>query len=401
MSGLKQFVGNTARIAAAALCGFGIWQSLQYARADHYFKQDTEESIRTAIRLVPDGWPYYMRLAQFDSAHAQELLKTSIQLNPYNAQADVELGLQLESRGDFARAEKQLNQAYSVDHTYMPRWTLANYYLRRDNLPMFWEWARSAAAMPADDIGALFQLCWKASSDPDTITRNISNTNPQFLRQYIAFLLNKNQAVAATNLSSQLISVGDPVSDLPSLFTVINRLVAEDQPVPAQSLWRTLKERQWVMADSSLPNNAGFSRAPVPVSFDWSLPEYTGLHSWPGPSGLQVELTGNEPENAVIADQYVVLNSGNYSLNFKYHTNDIPPGTGIRWQILEPVSLKPIAESSDLSSAQIKQEGVQFSVASDDALLLLRLSYHRTLGTVRISGNVNVDSLEIQVRSSQ
>jgi hypothetical protein len=401
MSGLKESIGDTIRIGAVAVCCLGIWQSLQYARADHYFDQDTEETIRTAIRLVPDGWPYYMRLAQFDSAHAEELLQTSIQLNPYNAQADVELGLQLESRGDFARAEKQLNEAYRVDHTYMPRWTLANYYLRRDNLPRFWEWARSAAAMPADDIGALFQLCWKASPDPDTITRSISNTNPQFLRQYIAFLLNKSQPVAAANLGSQLIGAGDPVSDLPTLVTVINRLVAEDQPVPAQSLWRTLKERQWVMADSSVPNNAGFSRAPVPVSFDWSLPEYTGLHSWPGPSGLQVELTGNEPENAVIAEQYVVLNTGNYSLNFKYHTNDIPPGTGIRWQILEPVSLKPIAESNDLSSAELKQSEVKFSVASNNALLLLRLSYHRTLGTVRISGNVNVDSLEIQVRSSQ
>jgi len=65
------------------------------------------------------------------------LLTTSLRLNRYDAQADIGLGLQFEADGDFGRAEKKLLEAYEVDHTYLPRWSLANYYFRRDNIPAF------------------------------------------------------------------------------------------------------------------------------------------------------------------------------------------------------------------------------------------------------------------------
>ena len=44
----------------------GIWNSWELARADYLFRKDTEESVRAAIRLVPDGWEYYMRLVLLD-----------------------------------------------------------------------------------------------------------------------------------------------------------------------------------------------------------------------------------------------------------------------------------------------------------------------------------------------
>ena len=56
---------------------------------------------------------------QFDRAHARELLTTSLRLSRYDAQADIELGLQYEGDEDFGRAEKQLLEAYKVNHTYL------------------------------------------------------------------------------------------------------------------------------------------------------------------------------------------------------------------------------------------------------------------------------------------
>ena len=87
-------------------------------------KQDTGTIDLTAIRLVPDGWEYYMRLTQFDQAHARDNLETSFTDLTARAQADIELGLQFEADGDYARAEKQFLEAYKISHTYMPRWGL-------------------------------------------------------------------------------------------------------------------------------------------------------------------------------------------------------------------------------------------------------------------------------------
>lgn len=183
MSALRKLVEFALRAVVAVGCCLGIWSSLMFARADHEFRKDTADSLRAAIGLAPDGWQYYMRLAQLDPVNARQLLNSSLRLNAYDAQADIELGLENEAEENYPTAEKQLLQAFNIDHTYMPRWTLANFYYRRGNLPEFWVWARSAAAIPSDDIGGLLDLCWRASPDPSVVSAAIFNQKPEFLRQ--------------------------------------------------------------------------------------------------------------------------------------------------------------------------------------------------------------------------
>lgn len=392
----RQWVFVALRISVACACCCAIWYSYKLARADFLFKQDTEPSIREAIRLVPDGWDYYMRLAQFDRAHAAEMLETSLRLNRYDAQANIELGLQLEAGGDFAGAEKQFLEAYDVDHTYLPRWSLANYYFRRDNLPAFWEWARSAAYMPSDDIGSLLELCWRVSPDPTILTGTLLNEKPEFLRRYIDFLLGKDQPAAVAVIAPHLVRAGDPESDGGLLLSVINQLISRNDAVAANSVWRLLISHNWEVADSTSPNNARFQRTPLPVGFDWSLVEYQGLHSWPGASGLVTEFSGTEPEDCIIAEQAIPLKPGKYAMNFDYHTSDIRPDTGIRWQVFDAKSNALLAESGDLSSDDPKDSSFGFIVPPDSSLLRVRLAYKRTLGTTHVSGMLYVQSTLIQ-----
>ena len=93
-------------------------------------------------------------------------------------------------------------------------------------MPRFWAWARSAAEMPTDDMGALFELCWRVSPDPERISAAILNEKPEMIRQYIGFLLAKDQLQAVANVAPHLINFGDPETDLPLMFSVVNRLVA-------------------------------------------------------------------------------------------------------------------------------------------------------------------------------
>ncbi len=399
MPALRQSVAVALRIVIAGGCCLGIWCSWTLARADHLFKQDTEESVRSAIRLAPDDWEYYMRLSQFDRRDARELLTHALQLDRYNAQAAIELGLHYEADGDNGRAEKLLLGAYEVDHTYLPRWSLANFYFRHDNMPAFWAWARSAAEMPGDEIGPLFELCWRVSPDPEKITQAIFNDKPEFLHQYINFLLAKDQLGAVAAIAPRLVRNGDPGSDRPLLFSVVNRLVAANNAAAASGLWRLLIEQHWAVADATVPNNADFAREPLPVSFDWALGEYSGLHSWPGPSGLETEFTGVQPEDCTIAEQTLALAPGDYTMAYSYRTTDIPPETGLRWQIIDVNSGAPLAESSGLSSETLKQSALAFSVPPDISLIRLRLKYQRVLGTPRISGMLVVVSTRIQARS--
>lgn len=362
------------------------------------FRRNTGQSVQAAIRLEPDAWQYYMRLSLLDEAHARQLLENAVALDPYNAEADIELGLRLEAAGDYGEAEKLLLGAYAVDHTYLPRWSLANFYFRRGNLPAFWEWARSAAEMPADNTEPLFELCWSVSPDANEIARRILNDNPRLVRQYFDFLVTKNQMLAAKETAERLSRIGDPSSDAPRMFLLIDRLLNANEGDGAKSLWNVLIERKWIVAEKSAPNNPDFARDPLPVGFDWALPSSSGLHSWPGPSGLETEFSGDEPESCTVAEQAIVLSPGNYEMDFRYHTEDIPPATGLRWQIIDAGSGKVQAESPDLSSASLIDVRLPFSIASDASLVRLRLQYQRAVGTPRISGTLVIPSVHIYAR---
>jgi tetratricopeptide (TPR) repeat protein len=391
-----QFLAVTLRMIVAGVCCVGIWQSWKLARADYLLRLDTEQSARAAIALAPDAWEYYMRIAQMDRGHAKELLEAALRLNRYNAQADIELALRYEAEGDYSQAEKLLLQAYEVDRTYVPRWSLANYYLRRDDMPAFWTWAHRSAEMPSDNMGPLFELCWRVTPNPERIAGAILNDQPDPIRQYVGFLVGKDQLRSAASAASRLVLYGEPARDLPLLFSVLDKLVAVRDGAAANGLWHLLIERRWIVADTTVPNNADFTRAPLPVSFDWRLLSYPGLHSWPGPSGLETEFTGEEPEDGSIAEQILVLLPGSYTMEYSYRSRGIPPDTGIRWQIIDAASGTIIAESPHLSSESMKNNALAFSVEHDASLLRLRLAYSRAPGTPRISGTLIMRSINIQ-----
>ena len=398
LSLIHRSVGIALRFVVAGLCCLGIWHSWKLARADYLFHQDTEDSVRAAIGLAPDGWEYYMRLAELDRPHARDLVATSLRLDHYNAQADIELGLQYEADGDYGRAERMLLDAYDVDHTYLPRWSLANFYLRRDNMPAFWAWVRSAAAMPSEDVAPLFQLCWRVTTDTNKITEELLNDKPDLVRQYLLFLIMQDQINALPVVASRLIAVGEPTADRGMTFWALNRLVETNDAPAANALWRALMERHWVVADSTVPNNPTFARDPLPIHFDWSLPEYPGLHSWPGYSGLEAEFSGSQPEDCTVADQTVTLTPGNYNLAYSYHTSQIAPNTGIKWQIIDSRSQAVLAESDDLSSEIVTESRVAFTVPPGASLVRLHLGYERALGTPHIAGMLVVLSTQVQPR---
>ena len=396
MSYLSKLSITAVRILITGACALGIWQSWTLARAGFLFDQDTETSIRAAIREEPDAWPYYMRLAQFDPGNARPLIIKSLQLNRYDAQADIELALQVEAGGDYDQAERLMLAAFDIDRTYLPRWSLANFYLRRDNLPAFWYWARSAATVPSQDISPLFELCWRVAPDPETIGSILTNGNPETLRQFIDFLLARSEVRQAGLFAQRLVLAGNEEADRPRILAVIDRLVADSDAPTAIALWRTLIRRQWVAADLTVPNNQRFARQPVPVSFDWRIPEYSGLHSWPGSSGLETEFSGEEPEDAAIADQVLALSTGTYNVSYSYRTAGIALDTGIRWQMLDAKSDRVLAESTDLSSDASTRTAFQVSIPEGVPFVRFRLNYQRALGTPRITGTLVIEWVQIE-----
>ena len=392
------------RALVACACLLGIWESWKFDYSERLYYRYTPDSIRAAIRVEPDCWWCYIPLAQKDEPHAEELLRSSLRLNRYNSDAAIDLGLRYEADGEIQPAESLLLQAFDVDRTYAPRWSLANFYFRRDNFPAFWNWVRRATEMPAEDLGALFELCWRASPDGKTIEANIDEENPDVDRQFIRFLISKDQPAFAVHPALKFITIvsrerdGEWMGDLDQalLFNVVDKLIAFNDAPDANTLWRGLVRNHWIVADTSVPNNPQFARDPLPAKFDWNFPSAPGLHSWPGPAGLETEFGGQEGENSMIAEQIVSLSPGNYRLESSYRTQSIAPGTGIRWEISDPKSDEVLATSPSLASDLPTRVNLSFSVKPDTPFLRLRLAYRREPGTTRVAGTLVVTSIKIE-----
>lgn len=396
MSSLATSLLNAMRVVAVCLCACAIWQSLKLARADAFYRQDTPEAVSAAIHLDPDNENYYMRLAANDREHARPLLLHAVALNPYNAQAYIELGLEYEADGDLAAAEKCLRRAFAVDRTYLTRWTLANFYLRQNDLPAFWAWARKAAEMPAANLNPLFELCWRVSSDPGEIASRLLTGDPDVIRAYLGFLAAKNEPGEIATLAPRLLEVGNADQDRPALLDAVDQLVRANDGDHAYALWRQLLDRQWIEADRGWPNNPQFSRQPQPVAFDWWLPESNGVQALPGTTGLDVEFSGSEPEECIVAQQALPLSPGLYTLQYRYQTKDIAPETGVHWEVLDSTTGLVLAASQDLASNESVQTSFQFDVPRTAQVQYLRLAYKRALGTTRIAGTLTVSSTMIR-----
>ncbi len=164
------------RIIAALGLAVASFFSVRRARADAEFRRGTPEGVTRAVDLAPSNGEYLLFRAlqlDYDGADAAPLLERAAAVNPMNSTPRIRLGLGAEIRGDNSSAERWLLDAARVDHQFEPRWTLANFYFRRENFPEFWTWLRSALEISYGDRRPAFDLAWRASAQAKEIARAI------------------------------------------------------------------------------------------------------------------------------------------------------------------------------------------------------------------------------------
>jgi hypothetical protein len=145
------------------------------------------------MRWMPWNGAYPAQLADeiyaVDPAAAKSLLQRAVQLNRYDC-------LQLDPAGTLsrggerpARGRRGSAAAASVDATFLPSWSLANFYFRRENTARFWYWARRAAQMDPDDAAPLFRLAWYVSPNAGEIASRLQIKRPLLEGQFVNFLM--------------------------------------------------------------------------------------------------------------------------------------------------------------------------------------------------------------------
>ena len=213
-------------VAALFVLGAAAVYSIQLALADAAFRQHTPRSVARALKILPEHAGYLLFRAQqmdYDGEDSTALLERAARLNPLSSAPRIRLGLAAEAHGDFSGAEKWLLDAARVDHQFEPRWTLANFYFRRERPADFWKWIRAALEVSYGDRRLAFDLCWRMSQNAEEILTQAIPDRHEVLAAYLYYAMDAHrQAVGAVAL--ELAQLRDQ-SDSPELATACDLLI--------------------------------------------------------------------------------------------------------------------------------------------------------------------------------
>jgi tetratricopeptide (TPR) repeat protein len=398
-----------APLAAAA------WFSIHLALADAQFQQHTPESVSRAIAIEPRNTEYLaLRALQldYDGVDSTALLERAANLSPLSSAPRIRLGLAAEIRGDFDSAERWLLDAAHVDRQFEPRWTLANFYFRRQSpegvsnenpdsgshhIKPFWKWMREALDVSYGDRRPAFDLCWRVagassdSGDPgkaaSTILDRAIPDRRDVLAGYLQYTLDSHTD-AAGPVALKLAAFGGP-SDRPLLLAACDVLIAANHAASAIRLWSAL----------GYPSPAGvfngsFTTLPLNHGFDWRSIESPGVtHTavdQPHPAH-RISLDGRQPESCALLTQIVNLEPrAHYILSWEARTSGFSAPTGLDWQIAGQHAMIAPSEASANGAAQF------IGPSESSQMVSLTLFYQRPAGQPRAEGSVEVTHASLE-----
>jgi hypothetical protein len=391
---------QTSCLAALVL---GVVWNVRFAVADLAARLNQPNSTRLAMRWMPLNGAYPAQLAgeiyALDPPSAKSLLQRAVELNRYDASSWIQLGLLSEAGDDLPGAEKTLLQAGSVDATFLPSWSLANFYFRRENPARFWYWAQKAAQMDPGDATPLFRLAWYVSPNAGEITSRLQIRRPQLAGQFVNFLMAQGDAKAVTEAASQLLTAN---SEAQTLLGVCDWLIANKRPDLALPLWNGLAARGQIsyapLASSDAVTNGGFGKSPISQGFDWHLKTVEGVSSFlnVSPNALGFEFSGDEPDGFLLMDQTAPVDDRkDYALVVDYTTTGIAPGSGLEWSVTDDRSGAVLARTGSLAAEQGGKAYACFAASGGAAFVRLSLLYQRQPGTVRMEGKLALKEVRL------
>jgi hypothetical protein len=386
---VKKVPAFVLSLAGALLFGWAALAAIRLALAETIFREDTPETVKRALAMqgANPSAAFEERLAELDPADARATLERAVAINARCSSAWISLGMLEDSAGDSASAERCLLRAARIDHQYLPAWTLANFYFRRGNRDLFWEWVSRAAALTYDEFPPLLRLCDQFEPDPARMLAHLGGVR-RLRPPYLAFLIGENRLDAAQQVARRMSE--DRAND-PYLINLADRQLGAGNTDAAIELWNVASGFGPIGPSAgSILTNGNLARVPLNLGFDWRLGQAEGVASNWRPSELIFTLSGSQPETCVLLEQTICLVPGHFRLRFDYMTRGAL-SAGIRWSLDR-------VEGPVVEPCERWREG-EFEVPRMRGLAHLKLFYRREPGTTRAEGRLEIRNLRLEAFS--
>ncbi len=377
------YVSRVVTVAVLLILIVAAVYSIRLAMADAAFRRQTPEGVARAVEIFPDRATYLLLRAlqlDYDGVDSTALLERAARVNPLSSAPRIRLGLAAETRGDFTKAETWLLDAARVDRQFEPRWTLANFYFRRERWDEFWKWMRAALEISYGDRRLAFDLCWRVTQDSDEVLRRAIPDQHDVLAAYLNYVMDRHRN-AVGPVALKLAALGN-AADVPPLESACDVLVDSGEVAEARALWKQLGHRQ-----TALITNGDFAAEPGGHGFDWRLAHPPGVTNISLPGAHRILFSGKQPESCELLRQFVMLEAGKrYSLHWEARTRGLGSPSGVEWRASS-------AQGAVETVENWRSGGVEFTAGA--ALVPVTLSYQRPTGEVRAEGSMEIRNVSL------
>jgi tetratricopeptide (TPR) repeat protein len=387
------------------------------AWADWLRRHPNQSGVTEAIGLDPANSYAYTLQAELAERHgltsdAERQWFESLRRSPRNAEAWIRLALVAEQRGNTTKAEAHLLEAARISHTWLPRWALANFYLRHNRTSEFRRWGREALLRASEDVTGLFPLFDEAGLTSEVVLKDVMPRNRHVLTAWLLYRCGATQSLglfdAAVTLASQ-IPTGSAAwpglddmrskakntpaegSEIGALLTATDRLRELGELEKAVRLWNILCSRRILVSDpwtdAGPVVNSQFRYTVQRAGFDWHIDNQPGVRIL-SDGGLQVRLNGSQAEqiNNLVYQPVIVPAGRAYRFVVESRSRDLSGANGLRWEIRDAGTVAGIIPVD--ASPDWKQATVWLPARAQARPVQVGLSYTRLLGTVRAEGSV-------------
>jgi tetratricopeptide (TPR) repeat protein len=392
-----------AALALAASASFGAYWCVLHARANALSLRVDLGAREQSVMLAPTSATAWLRLADLRAENnlpVTECLRRAVAASPQRSEAWIQLGLDAEARNDFDDAERDLLQAAEVDHDYIPRWTLANYYFRRQDRVQFFKWARNTLVWGRGNYAPLFRMCRGISTDEAEILNAAIPSRPEVLSDHLNWLGSQDLDDAAPVAAALMERF--PQEGRLALLVYCDRLIGANRVADAVALWNSLNQRHIVASGTEQVDkitDGDFQSAPANAGFDWRIAAPPAIEVTPTLPGLSLNFPGSQPDRAEVVNQFVLVRAEtSYRLRFDIEASGVEAGSGLRWvaidarknALLQPAIPLATLMPPDFAAATSGHGEITFAVPSsktdEPTLLRLALIYERPPGSAPMQG---------------
>ncbi len=341
----------------------------------------------------------------------------AVRLSPRSMDVLAEAAVVREMNGDPGDAERLLLQAESANHLWLPRWSLANFYLRQGRPADTLKWVRLALTRAYGDRRAAFRLCRQAGASDQVILNDIlAADDPENLSAFLNWITEEDRLDTLEQAVPRYVDATlhgkhvDPAASPAVIVSgVVETLLEKNHPAEAHGLWtRLLSEHKLPIVGASTHQaltNPSFAPAiPGAPCFDWRIPEYAGIEVTRGvpADGIRFALTGDQPESAELLIQAVDLGaSRRWTLDYEYQTRDITSERHrLEWSLIPWGNTVLVPADHPAGKAGAGPDGwthesVSWTIPESIRFFRLGFGVRRILGHIRIQGEIQLRNLRL------